>query len=139
MDPLKKNESLKRIAGAVCKKRYIPRLREPREAVRPLDDESACTLFKGYFNNKMTTFLLLVQRQRPEPDSLLSMKAVIFFDDLYHHMLRARFQKDYHRVFAWLKLFFKRFPYVKPVQKRKAIEYLGLVYRLFGLSLKINI
>ncbi len=106
---------------------------------KPLGDETACDLFKAYFNNKMTVILCLLQKRKPEPDSLASMRSVIFFDDLYHHMLRSEYQVEYARVFQWLRLFFKRFPYVSPIQKRKAIEYTKIVYQLFGMKLNINI
>lgn len=106
---------------------------------KPLDEKKACHLFKAYFNNKMTVFLLLIQRRRPEPDSLTAMKAVIFFDDLYRHLLPPEYQLRYARLFQWLTLFFRRFPYVKPAQKKKAIDSLRILYRLFGLELQITI
>ena len=117
-------------------RKRIPRLK-PITA-QPLCDQSARDIFKAYFNNKMTVILLLLQKRRVEPDSYSAMRAVIFFDDLYHHMLSREYQKDYRRVFQWLRLFFKRFPYVKPVQKSKAAEYLKIVYQLFGMELRVG-
>jgi|GEM_PF-1863241 len=105
----------------------------------PLGEESALTLFQGYFNNKMTVMLLRLQKRNPEPDSLLSMKAVLFLDDLYRHMLKSDLQHDYKWVFIWLKKFFSQYPYVTPTQRRKAYEYIKLIYRLFGLELKLEL
>ncbi len=123
-------------AGLAAKNRVnIPKLKPIK--VKSLCEESARDIFRAYFNNKMTVILLLLQKRRVEPDSYSAMRAVIFFDDLYHHMLQGEYQLSHGRVFQWLKLFFKRFPYVKPLQKRKAIEYLKIVYRLFGMQLSL--
>jgi hypothetical protein len=128
---------LEKMEKDMKRKRWIPKL-APVDT-EPLDDETACHLLKAYFNNKMTVILLMLQTKRPRTDSLASLKAVIFLEDLYHHMLRKNGQERFERVFQWLRLFFKRFPYVKPVQKRKAIEYIQVVYRLFGMGLELNI
>lgn len=132
------NELPKDIARDLGRKSYIPKGLDRFEFV-PQDPASAGLLFKGFFNNKMTIILLMLQKKKIAPDSLMSLKAVTFFEDLYHHMLPSKFQTSHRRVFQWLTLFFRRFPYVKPVQKRKAIEYLGLVYQMFGLKLDLNI
>ena len=114
----------------------IPKLKPIK--VKSLCEESARDIFRAYFNNKMTVILLLLQKRRVEPDSYSAMRAVIFFDDLYHHMLPNAYQLSHGRVFQWLKLFFKRFPYVKPLQKRKALEYLKIIYQLFGMKLNVT-
>ena len=114
----------------------IPKLKPIK--VNTLCEESARDIFRAYFNNKMTVILLLLQKRRVEPDSYSAMRAVIFFDDLYHHMLPNAYQLSHGRVFQWLKLFFKRFPYVKPLQKRKALEYLKIIYQLFGMKLNVT-
>ena len=114
----------------------IPKLKPIK--VKSLCEESARDIFRAYFNNKMTVILLLLQKRRVEPDSYSAMRAVIFFDDLYHHMLPNAYQQSHGRVFQWLKLFFKRFPYVKPLQKRKALEYLKIIYQLFGMKLNVT-
>ena len=116
----------------------IPR-KVRRRPFKRLSEEGAGQLFKAYFNNKMAVVLLLLQNRRPEPDSVTSMKAVIFFDDLYRHLLEAEFQGDFARIFKWLRLFFRRYPYVKPLQKRKAIEYIRVIYRSFGMEWKLEI
>lgn len=117
----------------------VVEIKRKKSPYRALSEETADKILKAYFNNKMTTILLMLQRRDPAIDSVTSMKAVIFFDDLFHHMLRQDDQYTYHRVFKWLRLFFKRFPYVKPVQKRKAIAYIKLVYAVMGLEFKLNI
>lgn len=107
--------------------------------LRPLGEETALTLFKGYFNNKMTVILLRLQKRNAAPDALMSLKAGIFLDDLYHHMLKADLQKDYRRVFIWLKKFYNAYPNVKPSQRRKAYGYIKLLYEVFGLELKLQL
>lgn len=101
--------------------------------------ESPAQLFKAYFNNKMTVILLMLQRQKHDPDSLGAMKAVIFMDDIYHHLIKSEYQQRYRKVFKWLCMFFRRFPYVKPVQKRKAIEYIKIVYEMMGIKWTLKI
>lgn len=115
---------------------YKPRLKPVQEA--ELNDQSARDIFKAYFNNKMTVILLLLQKRRVEPDSYGSLRAVLFFDDLYHHMLSSAHQRDYRNAFKWLRLFFKRFPYVKMLQRKKALAYMKIVYQLFGMELKLK-
>jgi len=107
--------------------------------VEPLTNELARDVFKAYFNNKMTVILLLLQKRKVEPDSYGALKAVLFFDDLYHHMLPSAYQRDYAKAFLWLKLFFRRFPYVKTAQRRKALAYMKIVYQLFGMELRLNL
>lgn len=77
---------------------------------RPLSEEGARELLKAYFNNKMTSILFLLQKRHPKPDSLTLLKAVVFFDDLYRHMLHAGAQREYGRSFQWLILFSAGFP-----------------------------
>lgn len=128
--------------GLISNSRDRMRMAVPRRRTvnyHPLGEESALILFQGYFNNKMTVILLRLQKRNPEPDSLLSMKAVLFLDDLYRHMLKSDLQKDYRRVFVWLKKFFSQYPHVKPSQKRKAYEYIKLIYSIFGLELKLEL
>ena len=141
MSGIKTDQDLAKLEKEIGRKRLIPNLKDPEgeRSYKTLGDETACNMFKAYFNNKMTIFLLLVQKKKLEPDILTALKAEIFFDDLFHHMLKSEYQNKYHRVFQWLKLFFRRFPYVKPVQKRKALEYINLIYRLFGMQFKLNI
>ena len=132
------NDEMAEVEKKVLRKRWS-RAIQKGHSPGPLNQERADMIFKAYFNNKMTILFCILQKRKPEPDSLASLKAVIFLEDLYHHMLCPEYQKTHGRVFQWLKLFFKRFPYVKPLQKRKAVEYLGIVYTLFGMKLKINI
>lgn len=132
------NVELESVRKGYSTRAYIPE-RVTKYPFYPIGEESAGSLFKAYFQNKVAVILLLLQMKRPVADSLGSMKAVIFFDDLYRHLLASRYQRDYARIFKWLKLFFKRFPYVKPVQKRKAIEYIKVIYQLFGFEWKLRI
>lgn len=115
----------------------IPRRRS--QNYYPLGEESALTLFQGYFNNKMTVMLLRLQKRNAEPDAQMSLRAVIFLDDLYRHMLKSELQRNYRRIFIWLKKFYNAYPNVKPDQKRKAYEYIKLVYKIFGLELKLEL
>lgn len=115
---------------------YRPRLKPVR--IAELNDQSARDIFKAYFNNKMTVILLLLQKRRVEPDSYSSLRAVLFFDDLYHHMLSSTHQRDYGKAFKWLCLFFKRFPYVKASQRKKVLAYMKIVYQLFGMELRLK-
>lgn len=138
MTEIREDEDMVKLEKSVMRKRWTPK-NLPKPKYQPLSKEGVRELYTAYFNNKMTIIFLMLQKKNPCPDSVTSLKAVIFLEDLYHHMLRAEYQQKYARVFQWLRLFFKRFPYVKPVQKRKAIEYLGIVYELFGFKLNLNI
>ena len=139
MKEIKTDGELERLEKQIRKERLIPEIKSPAASFKALDEETACNIFKAYFNNKMTVILFLLQKRMHEQELLTTLRAEIFFDDLFHHMLKREYQKKYHRVFQWLKLFFRRFPYVKPVQKRKAIEYVSLVYRLMGIQFNLNI
>ena len=130
-----KDERLETVLARNC---WVP-VNLPKPRFRPLGKEETRELFVAYFNNKMTIILLMLQRRVPGTGALAALKAQIFLEDLYHHLLRSEYQQCYGRVFQWLRIFFMRFPNVKPVQKRKAIEYLGLVYRMFGLKLDLSI
>lgn len=139
MNEIKTDQDLARLEKEITRKRLIPNRIGTETPFTALEEETACTIFKAYFNNKMTVALFLLQKKTHEQELLAALRTQIFFDDLFHHMLKREYQKKYHRVFQWLKLFFRRFPYVKPVQKRKAIEYIGLVYRLVGIQFNLNI
>ncbi len=136
MQPTKAQQTGSEEKIEVLQAAYRPRLKPVCAA--KLNDESARDIFKAYFNNKMTVILLLLQKRRVEPDSYSSLRAVLFFDDLYHHMLPSEYQRDYGKAFKWLRLFFKRFPYVKVSQRKKALVYMQIVYQLFGMELKLK-
>jgi hypothetical protein len=138
MTTIRQSENSDRLETVVVRNCWVP-VNLPKPRFRPLGKEETRDLFVAYFNNKMTIILLMLQRRMPGTGALAALKAQIFLDDLYHHMLRSEYQQHYGRVFQWLGIFFMRFPNVKPVQKRKAIAYLGLVFRMFGLKLDPNI
>lgn len=139
MKEIKTDDEFEKLEEQIQRKRLIPEIKGSSASFKALDEETACNIFKAYFNNKMTVILFLLQKKRHEQELLTTLRAEIFFDDLFHHMLKSEYQKKYQRVFQWLKLFFRRFPFVKPVQKRKAIEYISLAYRLVGIQFNLNI
>lgn len=130
-------EVLEKLNRQVSCPRLIPALGNKLSASPSLldKDESIGTLFNAYFNNKMTAILLMLQRGTSRADVAVSFKAIIFLDDLYHHLIRHEYQTSHARVFQWLKIFFKKYPHVKPLQIRKAVEFIGVVYGLLGLKL----
>lgn len=128
-----------RLQEEIFSRPYIPRSKGRKAARRMLSQEKVASLFTAYFNNKMTLLLLMLQKKRAQPDTLSSMRAVIFLDDLYRHMLRPSQQAQYARIFQWLMLFYRRYPHVKPAQTQRAGEYLRLLYKLFGFEIKMDI
>ncbi|OGW79680.1 MAG: hypothetical protein A2Z83_00405 [Omnitrophica bacterium GWA2_52_8] len=139
MMPTFKHPAEDKLKEELSRKSRIPRKSWNAENCPPLGDEGAWTLFKAYFNNKMTGILFLLQSPRPASDSTGNLKAILFIQDIYHHMLCGEAQRRYVRLFQWLHLFFLRYPEIKPMQRRKAVEYIGILYKLFGMELKINI
>lgn len=102
---------------------------------KAITEKTAFELFQGYFNNKMAVILLLIQQDNPGIDSMMTLRISNFLDDIYHHMLLPDFHRKYRRIFQWLKVFFNRFPFVTPLQRKKAVQYIRAVYALFGLEL----
>ena len=101
-----------------------------------VDDHQISRLFTGYFNNKMTLLLFLVQAKQLKPHSKLAATVRGFLDDLFHHMLEGPMQKRYRLTFKWLKLFFEKLPDVTVNQRDKAKEFIRAIYDAMGLHLK---
>lgn len=104
-----------------------------------LDEHRICGLFKGYFNNKMTLLIFMIQSARFGSDPKLAQPACGFLNDLYHHMLEPGLQKKYHLVFLWLKKFILKLPHVTRGQQNKALGFIHTLYDIFGIPLKSNI
>ena len=112
MNELKINDSKER-AGQEAKGTAIRDLRE-RHLVS--EEEMLGKLFKGYFNNKMTVLIFLIQVKQHKPEARVINGVCCFLDDLYHHMLADSKQKRYRRAFFWLKRFVQKLPNVKSSQ-----------------------
>jgi len=93
-------------------------------------------LFKGYFNNKMTVLIFLIQAKQHKSEARVVNGVCCFLDDLYHHMLANENQKRFRRVFVWLKRFVQKLPDVKPSQRSRAIDFAQTLYTVFDINLK---
>ncbi len=115
-------------------------------AIQGLGDRNLVTeerllgqLFRGYFNNKMTVLIFLIQVKKHKPEARGVNGVCCFLDDLYHHMLANPNQKRYRRVFIWLKKFVQRLPDVKVSQRDRALDFIRDLYGIFGINLKSEI
>ncbi len=90
-------------------------------------------LFKGYFNNKMTVLIFLIQVKQHKPEARVVNGVCCFLDDLYHHMLMDSKQKQYRRVFFWLKRFVQKLPNVKASQRGSALDFVQDLYDVFDI------
>ena len=104
-----------------------------------VDDQIISRLFQGYFNNKMTLLLFLVQSRSLKPNPKLVESVLRFLNDLFHHMLAGGTQKQYRLIFKWLSLFFRKLPDVSLGQRDKAKGFIRVIYDAFGLCLKSDI
>ena len=114
-------------------------IRDLRERHFDLEEQWLGQLFKGFFNNKMTVLIFLIQVKQHRPEARVLNGVCCFLDDLYHHMLADSKQKRYRRVFFWLKRFVRRLPKVKDSQRRSAINFVQDLYEVFGISPKSEI
>ena len=104
-----------------------------------MDERKISQLFTGYFNNKMTLLLFLIQAKKVKPNPVLVGTVHSFLDDMFRHMFEGSLQKRYRRIFKWLKLFFEKLPDVSVYQRDKAKDYVRAIYDAFGLHLKSDI
>ena len=135
MTELKLSDSKER-AGQEVNKTAIRGLRERHLA---LEEQLLGQLFKGFFNNKMTVLVFLIQAKQHKPEAGVVNGVCCFLDDLYHHMLADSKQKRYRRVFFWLKRFVRKLPSVKTSQMNSAIEFVKDLYEVFGIHPKSEI
>ena len=135
MNELKINDSKER-AGQEVNGTAIRGLRE-RHLM--LEEQLLGQLFKGYFNNKMTVLVFLIQAKQHKPEAGVVNGVCCFLDDLFHHMLADSKQKRYRRVFFWLKRFVHKLPHVKSAQRRSAINFVQDLYEVFGVNPKSEI
>jgi hypothetical protein len=112
-------------------------------AIQGLRDRNLATgerllgqLFKGYFNNKMTVLIFLIQVKQHKPEARGINGVCCFLDDLYRHMLADSNQKRYRRVFIWLKKFVQKLPNVKTSQRGRALDFVRDLYGVFGINLQ---
>ncbi len=101
-----------------------------------MDERKISELFAGYFHNKMTLLLFLVQAKQLKPNPVLISTVHNFLSDLFRHMLDERLQKRYRLLFKWLMRFFERLPAVSVAQRDTAKEYIRAIYDALGLHLK---
>jgi hypothetical protein len=80
-----------------------------------------------------------VQTKQWKPEQKVVWAIGAFLDDLFHHMLEDRLQKQYRLVFKWLKRFFEKLPNVSVGQRDKAKGFIRAIYDAFGINLKSNI
>ena len=102
----------------------------------PVLEPSLGQLFQGYFNNKMTVLIFLIQVKQHKPEAGVINGVCCFLDDLYHHMLADSKQKRFRRVFIWLKRFVHKLPNVKSRQRGRAVDFVQALYKVFEINLK---
>ena len=111
-------------------------IRDLRERHLALEEQCLGQLFKGFFNNKMTVLIFLIQAKQHKPEARVVNGVCCFLDDLYHHMLADSKQKRYRRVFFWLKRFVQKLPNVKISQRGRALDFVQDLYDVFGIHPK---
>jgi hypothetical protein len=104
-----------------------------------MDEHKISQLFTGYFNNKMTLLLFLIQAKKVKPNPVLVGTVHGFLDDMFRHMFEGSLQKRYKRIFKWLKLFFGKLPDVSVYQRDRAKEFVRAIYDAFGMHLKDDV
>ena len=114
-------------------------IRGLRERHLALEEQCLGQLFKGFFNNKMTVLVFLIQAKQHKPEARVLNGVCCFLDDLYRHMLADSKQKRYHRVFLWLKKFVQKLPNVKASQRSRALDFVRALYEVFGINPKSEI
>ena len=114
-------------------------IRGPREQHLVLEEQLLGQLFKGYFNNKMTVLVFLIQAKQHKPEAGVINGVCCFLDDLCHHMLADSKQKRFRRVFVWLKRFVQKLPNVKVSQRGRALDFIRALYEVFGIYPKSEI
>ena len=129
MTELKLSDSKER-AGQEVNGTAIRGLRERHLA---LEEQLLGQLFKGFFNNKMTVLVFLIQAKQHKPEAGVINGVCCFLDDLYHHMLADSKQKRYRRIFFWLKRFVRKLPNVKTSQRNSAIDFVQDHYGVYGI------
>ena len=114
-------------------------IRGLRERHLALEEQCLGQLFKGFFNNKMTVLVFLIQAKQHKPEAGVKSGVCCFLDDLYRHMLKDSKQMQYRRVFIWLKKFVQKLPYVKASQRDRAVDFVKTLYEFFGINPKTEI
>ena len=114
-------------------------IRGLRERHLALEEQLLGQLFKGFFNNKMTVLIFLIQVKQHKPEARVLNGVCCFLDDLYRHMLADAKQKRYRRVFLWLKKFVQKLPNVKASQRNRALDFVRALYEVFGINPKSEI
>ena len=135
MTELKLSDSKER-AGQEVNGTAIRGLRERHLA---LEEQLLGQLFKGFFNNKMTVLVFLIQAKQHKPEAGVKSGVCCFLDDLYRHMLKDSKQMQYRRVFIWLKKFVQKLPNVKASQRDRAVDFVRALYEVFGINPKTEI
>jgi len=108
-------------------------IRDLRERHLVSEEEMLGKLFKGYFNNKMTVLIFLIQVKQHKPEARVINGVCCFLDDLYHHMLADSKQKRYRRAFFWLKRFVQKLPNVKSSQRGSALNFVQDLFEVFSI------
>ena len=92
-------------------------------------------LFLGYFNNRMTVLLMMIEHPGIRRNITTVARQRFFLEDLYHHFLPPHCELRYYHAFEWLFLFLKRYPKVAPQEIYRALQMVRLIYEVFGLEL----
>ena len=72
-------------------------IRDLRGQHLALEEQCLGQLFKGFFNNKMSVLVFLIQAKQHKPEAGVVTGVCCFLDDLYHHMLADSKQKRFRR------------------------------------------
>ena len=105
------------------------------EKIRGFKTRNLGTLFKAYFNNKMTILLMMIEHPLIARSVLSVEKQKVFLHDLYHHFLPQNVPMKYHHAFRWLNGFLNWYPEVSPKQIHTAIKMIALIYEALGFRL----
>ena len=92
-------------------------------------------LFTAYFNNRMTSLLMMIERPEISREVLSVERQRFFLEDLYHHFLPSKCPTKYRWAFRWLFRFLDIYPDIPSRRIYTAIRMVGFVYETFGLEL----
>ncbi len=98
--------------------------------------ENLEALFKAYFNNKMTVFLMMIENPALVKNPSVIEKQKIFLTDIYRHFLSGAFCRRYGRAFRWLLVFLEIYPHWTQNRRRAAVRMAGRIYESLGIQFR---
>lgn len=90
-------------------------------------------LFRGWFNNRMTVVLMVLQNPSFRPPQTMQ-RIEFFLEEVEHHFVDAYAPKSIRNAFRYLKRYFRIYPNVTESHCRCAIQMVGRIYQALGMK-----